>query len=128
VLPLLNSKRLVLPDVERLRQQLVGLERRVSRAGRDSIDHQPGGHDDLANAVAGVVGLAAGPSSKAVPASWASWSDLTPVHEKDWYKKQEAQRAANVANPQSAPCTIDFKKLERERELPDGLSRRRPNL
>ena len=29
-------------------------ERRVSRAGKDSIDHAPHGHDDLANAVAGV--------------------------------------------------------------------------
>jgi hypothetical protein len=28
--------------------------RRVSRAGRDSIDHAPGAHDDIANAVAGV--------------------------------------------------------------------------
>jgi hypothetical protein len=26
----------------------------VSRAGKDSIDHGLGGHDDLANAVAGV--------------------------------------------------------------------------
>jgi hypothetical protein len=33
--------------------QLCGLERRVSRAGKDSIDHARGGHDDLANAVAG---------------------------------------------------------------------------
>ena len=28
--------------------------RRTARGGRDSIDHAPGGHDDLANAVAGV--------------------------------------------------------------------------
>ena len=33
--------------------KLVGLERRVSRQGKDSIDHSPGGHDDVANAVAG---------------------------------------------------------------------------
>lgn len=31
------------------------LERRTSRAGRDSVDHPPGSHDDRANAVAGVV-------------------------------------------------------------------------
>jgi hypothetical protein len=31
-----------------------GLKRRTSRGGRDSIDHAPGGHDDLANSVAGV--------------------------------------------------------------------------
>jgi hypothetical protein len=54
LLPLLNSGRVVLPKSERLVSQLCGLERRVSRAGRDSIDHGIGGHDDLANAVAGV--------------------------------------------------------------------------
>jgi hypothetical protein len=37
-----------------------GLERRTARGGRDSIDHAPGGHDDLANAVAGAVALALG--------------------------------------------------------------------
>ena len=31
------------------------LERRTSRGGRDSIDHAPGAHDDLPNAVAGVL-------------------------------------------------------------------------
>jgi hypothetical protein len=53
-LALLNSGRVVLPKHEKLVQQLVRLERRTSRAGRDSIDHAPGGHDDLANSVAGV--------------------------------------------------------------------------
>jgi hypothetical protein len=54
MLPLLNSGHIVLPRHDRLIAQLVGLERRVSRVGRDSIDHAPGGHDDLTNAVAGV--------------------------------------------------------------------------
>jgi hypothetical protein len=58
LLPLLNAKRVELLDDPRLAAQLVGLERRTARSGRDSIDHTPGGHDDLANAVAGVlVGL-----------------------------------------------------------------------
>jgi len=29
------------------------LERRIGRSGKNSIDHAPNGHDDLANAVAG---------------------------------------------------------------------------
>jgi hypothetical protein len=33
--------------------QISGLERRTGRSGKDSIDHAPNGHDDLANAVAG---------------------------------------------------------------------------
>ncbi len=57
-LPLANAKRIELLECPRLSAQLVGLERRTARSGKDSIDHGPGGHDDLANAVAGVlVGL-----------------------------------------------------------------------
>ncbi|WP_245906631.1 terminase large subunit domain-containing protein [Teichococcus aestuarii] len=55
LLPMLNSGQCELLDVPRLAAQLFGLERRTSRGGRDSIDHSPGGHDDLANAVAGVL-------------------------------------------------------------------------
>ncbi len=54
-LPLLNSGRVELLDLPRLISQLCGLERRTARSGKDSIDHAPGGHDDLANAVAGAV-------------------------------------------------------------------------
>jgi hypothetical protein len=59
LLPLLNSGRVVLPKSERLVNQLCGLERRTARSGKDSIDHGPGGHDDLANAVAGAADLVA---------------------------------------------------------------------
>ena len=41
----------------RLAAQLCSLERRTARGGKDSIDHPPGGHDDLANAVAGVAAI-----------------------------------------------------------------------
>ena len=60
LLPLLNSNRIELLDHPRLVAQLCGLERRTTRGGRDSIDHAPGGHDDLANAVAGAAALALG--------------------------------------------------------------------
>jgi hypothetical protein len=53
LLPLINSARVELLDHPRLIQQLVGLERRTARSGRDTIDHAPGGHDDIVNAVAG---------------------------------------------------------------------------
>jgi hypothetical protein len=59
LLPLINSERAVLLDDKRLVSQLVGLERRTSRAGKDSIDHAPGGHDDVANAAAGAIVYAA---------------------------------------------------------------------
>jgi hypothetical protein len=62
LLPLLNSQRVVLPKHDRLISQIAGLERRVSRAGKDSIDHGPHGHDDLANVVAGACAIAATPA------------------------------------------------------------------
>ncbi|WP_017925398.1 hypothetical protein [Thioalkalivibrio sp. HL-Eb18] len=50
-----NSERVEIPPDDRLVTQLISLERRTSRSGKDSIDHPPGGHDDRANAVAGLV-------------------------------------------------------------------------
>jgi hypothetical protein len=55
LLPVINSRRVDLLDNPKLLAQLVSLERRVGRGGRDSIDHPPGMHDDVANACAGVV-------------------------------------------------------------------------
>ena len=54
LLPLLNSCRIDLLDHQRLISQLLGLERRVARGGKDSIDHGPGAFDDIINSVAGV--------------------------------------------------------------------------
>ena len=50
-----NSCRVEIPADDRLVTQLVSLERRTARGGRDSIDHPPGGHDDRANACAGLI-------------------------------------------------------------------------
>ena len=55
LLPIINSRRVDLLDHSRLVNQLVSLERRTARGGRDFIDHAPGAHDDIANAVAGCV-------------------------------------------------------------------------
>ena len=54
-LPLLNSGKVELLDHSRLVTQLCSLERRTSRGGRDSIDHPPGAHDDIANAAIGAL-------------------------------------------------------------------------
>lgn len=55
LLPLLNSGRVRLLDHARLKAQLLGLERRTTSSGRDSIDHAPGGHDDVVNAASGAL-------------------------------------------------------------------------
>lgn len=55
-LPAINSGNVELPRNERLIRQLTSLERRTGRgSGKDVIDHSPGGHDDIANAVAGLI-------------------------------------------------------------------------
>lgn len=59
-LPLVMAGRVRLLRSNTLLNQLCGLERRTSRNGKDSIDHGPGQHDDLANSAAGALVLCAG--------------------------------------------------------------------
>jgi hypothetical protein len=56
-LPLANAKRVELLDNRRLASQFVSLERRTGRSGKDSIAEPKSLHDDLCNAVAGVIVL-----------------------------------------------------------------------
>lgn len=60
VLPLINSGNAELLDLPRIAAQFAVLERRTARGGKDTIDHQRGTKDDVANAVAGALTLAAG--------------------------------------------------------------------
>lgn len=53
-----NGGRVSLLDQSVLCAQLIGLERKVARGGKDTIDHAPGGRDDVANAAAGAIVLA----------------------------------------------------------------------
>ncbi len=53
LLPVILSGRVELLDNKTLFSELRNLVRRTRSAGRDSVDHPPRGHDDLANAVAG---------------------------------------------------------------------------
>lgn len=64
-LPTINSGRCEMPPDDKLLAQFVGLERRTSRGGRDSIDHAPGGHDDRANVVAGLLASKSKPRKRA---------------------------------------------------------------
>jgi hypothetical protein len=55
LLPAINSRQADLLDHPKLISQLIGLELRTARGGRDSIDHPPGSHDDVINAAAGAL-------------------------------------------------------------------------
>jgi hypothetical protein len=54
MIPAVNSRQVELPDSRQLIEELRRLERRRGRTGKDAIDHPANGHDDLANAAAGV--------------------------------------------------------------------------
>jgi hypothetical protein len=86
-LPLFMSGRVRLLDHKRLVTQFASLERRTMPGGRDRIDHGVGGHDDLCNAAAGALVLAAtrknavlsGPlifRGGALDAQWANTGDV----------------------------------------------------
>jgi hypothetical protein len=88
-LPLLNSKRADLLDNKRLVVQLVSLERRVARSGRDQIDHPSGGghHDDVANVVAGVL-VNLGPKPYRYDSSLAWVTGDTEKDNENWRASQ----------------------------------------
>lgn len=53
-----NLRRVELLDNNRMKGQFVSLDRRAGRHGKDTVEKQSGGNDDLANAVAGATVLA----------------------------------------------------------------------
>ena len=54
LLPVICSQGIELLDDEKAINQLSNLERKTRSGGKDQVDHCSGGHDDLANAIAGV--------------------------------------------------------------------------
>jgi hypothetical protein len=84
-LPLINSRKVDLLDHPKLQTQLLGLERRTVRSGKDSIDHAPNAHDDVANAVCGVLTNIGTKRFKYLSdLSWVSGSDDDLNGTKDW--------------------------------------------
>jgi hypothetical protein len=88
----LNSTRVELPDSSKLVSQLCSLERRTSRGtGRDSVDHPPGQHDDLANVVAGAVHLVLGkPAGRVLELIGDPWHGFRPKLPAWWPKEWPA--------------------------------------
>jgi hypothetical protein len=51
--PVINTGQIEIPKNKNLINELLNLERKTGRGGRDSVDHPPKGGDDVANSVAG---------------------------------------------------------------------------
>jgi hypothetical protein len=95
LLPILNGHRCELLDNPRLTAQLMGLERRTARGGRDSIDHAPNAHDDVINSAAGAIVLAIGEDDD--PGYWKALSRKSAAEE-----AAARNSAAGLASPVDA--------------------------
>ena len=78
MLPLLNSGKLVLPRNERAISQICALECSTRRSGKDEITHPIHGHDDVANAIAGVAYYTYSRHG-GYDTSYSGWSDPPPA-------------------------------------------------
>ena len=117
LLPTLNSGRIVLPKSDRLVNQLCGLERRVARSGKDSIDHAPGSHDDLANAVAGAADLIVLAERRSSQSGGVGVYGT--VVEEDPEKSERRRRIEAEMRAAVPPCLIDFSLPENQWRFPD---------
>jgi hypothetical protein len=103
LLPMLNSGRVDLLDHPRAIGQIVGLECHTARAGRDKIDHAPGGHDDLSNAIAGLVARVAG-STYGAPDWWfPPDKDEKPPEDEKATTERRARLVAALLNGEKLP-------------------------
>jgi len=103
LLPTLNAKRVELLDIPRLVSQLCSLERRTARGGRDSIDHPPGGRDDVVNSVAGAAALALGHQGAVVTSELLRRVATMPVTRTQPPFRRRAA-LANYAVPREQQC------------------------
>ena len=74
-LPLVNSCRVELLDHPRCIAQLCSLERSTVRGRGENIDHPPGQHDDIINAVAGVASISIGKYGYDISMRWVNGDD-----------------------------------------------------
>ena len=75
LLPSLNSGQIVLPRHDRLVAQICRFGKATGRSGRDSIDHAPNGHDDIANAVAGAAAATRSKYTYDISLDWVDGPD-----------------------------------------------------
>jgi hypothetical protein len=100
LLPALRSRQVELLDIPKLRNQLQSLERHTTRSGKDSVDHPPGAHDDLANAAAGALVMIADADRRtvtwSVATSSSAWNSKTGTIQSSADYDAENRRKAYV--------------------------------
>ena len=78
LLPRLNQGALELLDEKQQVAQLIALERRTGRAGKDTLAHPAGGHDDRANALAHAARAAWRVQTRSL--TWGRDADLSRIY------------------------------------------------
>jgi hypothetical protein len=101
MLPRINAKTIRVLDHPRAINQICILERRTTRGRGDVIDHPIGAHDDIANAIAGLCGLAG--SRRSTYDSSLSW-----VGGPELGKEHEAIAAGVMPLPSFPRCLGDY--------------------
>ena len=105
LLPHLNGKTIRLLDHPRSINQICSLERRTLHGGKDSVDHPPQTHDDIANAIAGLAYVAINQREQE-QASTAIYTGIgTVVDDRRSEMRERIEREMFEALP---PCKIDF--------------------
>ena len=109
LLPALNSGRVALLDHPKLIAQLAGLERRTGRGGgRNVIDHAVHSHDDLINAAAGSLTLAALQPAQmtfCAPPTGPGRASYTSSHVRDIFADHATQLPGVIAQAAYADCS-----------------------
>ena len=96
-LPTFSRGLVMLPEHRRLGRELRLLERHVSRAGRDRVDHGRGGSDDYANAVFGALHLAVQRTTYELPPFFAFTASGAPIMGRSYDAAAEADADARAA-------------------------------
>lgn len=84
--PAFATGQVEIPMFKKLIAELRHLERRVTKGGRDTVDHPPGGHDDHANAVCGAITMIAKPK---IEPGIRSLADGIPNNDGRWQVVQD---------------------------------------
>ena len=142
-LPLFASGRAKLIDNPRLIAQFAALERRTFPTGKERIDHGSQGHDDMCNAAAGALVLAAGQASRAELFAALGRSHLTPLiwdrsiaAERDFVrsttrkilKGENHMRRSTDVTAEVPPVTVQKPKIEPGVALEGGTVRVKPTM
>ncbi len=98
LIPLINQAAVELLDDKRQTAQLIALERRTSRTGKDNLGHPPGEHDDRANALAHAARLAA--------KRRRDYSVVWPPRNKRRRLSSISELAGRIGRPYPAPPVI----------------------